>query len=151
MPADVFKRWCFQSTNMRTILFLNFLILFIMSCNPTSSPDFDQSEKSPQGTTITMGENTHCNSGSLWRFLTMGENTLNTIGVLPEKGSKAPSFELTGNDLNQVTLDDFKGKNVVLNIFPSIDTKTCAQSVRTFNERAANLENTVVLCISKDL
>lgn len=105
-----------------------------MSCNPTNSSDFDQSEKSTQGTAITMGE-----------------NTLHTIGVLPEVGSQAPSFELTGNELNQVSLHDFEGKNVVLNVFPSIDTKTCAQSVRTFNERAANLENTVVLCISKDL
>src|SRR5690625_5605225 len=83
--------------------------------------------------------------------ITMGGGVLCTIGCVAEKGSRAPSFELTGTDLNQVTLDDFKGKNVVLNIFPSIDTKTCAQSVRTFNERAANLENKVVLCISKEL
>jgi thiol peroxidase len=63
----------------------------------------------------------------------------------------APSFTLVANDLKEVDLSQFAGKNVVLNIFPSIDTGVCATSVREFNKRAAALANTVVLCISKDL
>ena len=76
---------------------------------------------------------------------------INTIGSLPQTGDKAPEFSLTANDLSKVSLSDFLGKKVVLNIFPSIDTGTCAQSVRTFNEKASALDNTVILCISKDL
>lgn len=76
---------------------------------------------------------------------------MNTVGELPEIGSSAPDFELTRIDLTPATLADFKGKKVVLNIFPSLDTSTCANSVRKFNQEAAGLENTVVLCISKDL
>lgn len=83
--------------------------------------------------------------------ITLGGNPINTNGNLPEKGSKAAGFTLTKNDLSTTTLADFAGKKVVLNIFPSIDTGTCAQSVRTFNEKASKLENTVVLCISRDL
>lgn len=77
--------------------------------------------------------------------------TVNTAGSLPEVGSKAPEFSLTAADLSQKSLADYSGKRIVLNIFPSIDTGTCAMSVRTFNQKAASLENTVVLCISKDL
>jgi thiol peroxidase len=66
-------------------------------------------------------------------------------------GSNAPNFQLTKNDLSTASLSDYKGKRVVLNIFPSIDTGTCAQSVRQFNTEAAELDNTTVLCISKDL
>lgn len=81
----------------------------------------------------------------------LGEITVNTIGNLPTIGSTAPEFTLTGNDLKDVELKNFSGRNVVLNIFPSIDTGVCAASVREFNKRAVALENTVVLCISKDL
>ena len=81
----------------------------------------------------------------------LGENVLNTVGSLPAVGSIAPDFTLTGNDLKDVTLKNYAGKNVVLNIFPSLDTGTCAATVREFNKRAASLSNTVVLCISKDL
>lgn len=81
----------------------------------------------------------------------LGDNTVNTSGNLPEKGSKAPDFTLTGNDLKDITLSQFAGKKVVLNIFPSIDTGVCAASVREFNKRASDLNNAVVLCISKDL
>jgi len=66
-------------------------------------------------------------------------------------GSKAPDFRLTAGDLSTKSLNDYKGRKVILNIFPSIDTGTCAASVRAFNEKAAGLDNTVVLCISKDL
>jgi thioredoxin-dependent peroxiredoxin len=80
-----------------------------------------------------------------------GETVANTLGDLPSVGSLAPSFVLTGNDMKTVKSDAFAGKNMVLNIFPSVDTKTCAMSVREFNKRAAESPNTVVLCISKDL
>lgn len=81
----------------------------------------------------------------------LGENTVNTSGDLPAIGSSAPDFTLTGNDLKEVGSKDFAGKNVILNIFPSIDTGVCATSVREFNKRASSLNDTVVLCISKDL
>lgn len=83
--------------------------------------------------------------------ITLGGNPIHTSGNLPEVGSIAPSFELVKDDLSTVTLADFSGSKVVLNIFPSIDTSTCATSVRTFNAKAAALENTKVLCISRDL
>lgn len=72
-------------------------------------------------------------------------------GHLPAVGQQAPAFTLTDTGLADKTLADFAGKRKVLNIFPSIDTGVCAQSVRTFNQRAAGLDNTVVLCISADL
>ena len=81
----------------------------------------------------------------------LGENTVNTIGNLPPTGSIAADFTLTGIDLKDVSLNQYAGKNVILNIFPSIDTGVCATSVREFNKRAAELSDTVVLCISKDL
>lgn len=81
----------------------------------------------------------------------LGENVAHTNGDLPAVGSTAPAFTLVANDLKEISSSAFAGKNVVMNIFPSLDTKTCAMSVREFNKRAANVENTVVLCISKDL
>lgn len=83
--------------------------------------------------------------------VTLKGNTIHTSGTLPSVGSKAPDFTLTTNDLGSKSLNDFKGSNVILNIFPSVDTGTCAQSVRTFNKEASSLNNTKVLCISKDL
>jgi len=83
--------------------------------------------------------------------VTLKGNTIHTSGDLPATGSSAPDFKLTKNDLSIATLADYNGKKVVLNIFPSIDTGTCAQSVREFNKEASGLDNTVVLCISKDL
>jgi thioredoxin-dependent peroxiredoxin len=81
----------------------------------------------------------------------LGDATVHTIGDLPPVGTQAPDFTLTTPDLSEITLKQFQGKNVVLNIFPSIDTRVCAMSVREFNKRAAALDNTVVVCISKDL
>ncbi len=78
-------------------------------------------------------------------------NTINTVGDLPEVGSAAPAFTLTGSDLGPIGSESLAGQKVVLNIFPSIDTPTCATSVRTFNERASSLDNTTVLCVSADL
>ena len=83
--------------------------------------------------------------------ITLHGNTIHTLGNLPETGSDASDFTLTKGDLSATSLADYTGKKVVMNIFPSIDTGTCAKSVRQFNKEAAELENTVVLCISKDL
>jgi thiol peroxidase len=76
---------------------------------------------------------------------------VHTVGDLPTVGDKAPAYTLTGGDLTDVASDSFSGSRVVLNIFPSLDTATCAASVRRFNELAAALENTVVVCVSVDL
>ncbi|MBB1029317.1 thiol peroxidase [Dietzia sp. SLG310A2-38A2] len=78
-------------------------------------------------------------------------NPVTTSGELPAVGSAAPEFELVGTDLAPVTSGSLNGKNVVLNIFPSVDTGVCAQSVRTFNEKATGLENTAVINVSADL
>jgi thioredoxin-dependent peroxiredoxin len=78
-------------------------------------------------------------------------NPVNLVGDLPAVGATAPAFSLTADNLSELTPADFAGKSVVLNIFPSIDTAVCATSVRTFNERAAGLDGTVVLCVSADL
>lgn len=83
--------------------------------------------------------------------ITLHGNTIHTLGTLPENGSDAQDFTLTKGDLSATSLADYSGKKVVMNIFPSIDTGTCAQSVRQFNKDASGLDNTVVLCISKDL
>jgi thiol peroxidase len=83
--------------------------------------------------------------------VTLGGNPVNTSGDLPAVGTSAPSFDLAAVDLGNISSADFAGKNVVLNIFPSVDTATCATTVRTFNERAADLDNTAVLCVSADL
>ena len=83
--------------------------------------------------------------------ITLKGNAINTIGNLPKLGTIAPDFKLTTTDLSQKTLSDFAGKKVILNVFPSIDTGTCATSVREFNKKASELENSVVLCVSKDL
>ncbi|MBK7721640.1 MAG: thiol peroxidase [Austwickia sp.] len=78
-------------------------------------------------------------------------DAVSTVAELPTVGSAAPAFTLTGTDLSDVTLDTYQGKRLVLNIFPSVDTGVCAASVRRFNELAAGLDNTAVLCVSADL
>ncbi|MFV8369694.1 thiol peroxidase [Flavobacterium sp. LB2R40] len=83
--------------------------------------------------------------------ITLGGNPIHTSGELPKVGSKMIDFKLIKTDLSVASLNDFAGKKLVLNIFPSIDTGTCAASVRKFNENASNLQNTNVLCISRDL
>lgn len=83
--------------------------------------------------------------------ITFKNKPITTYGRLPEEGEKAPHFELLKADLSTATLSDFKGKRVIMNIFPSIDTNVCATSVRNFNEKATDLKNTVVLNISRDL
>lgn len=83
--------------------------------------------------------------------ITLKGNPISTVGELPNVGSEAPEFSLTNTDLGEVSLKDYAGKKVVLNIFPSLDTPVCAASVRRFNDEAQKTPNTVVLCISKDL
>ena len=83
--------------------------------------------------------------------ITHKEHIINTFNNLPALQSSAPDFVLTKVDMQEVTLQDFAGKNIILNIFPSIDTSVCATSVREFNKRASNLKNAIVLCVSKDL
>jgi len=77
--------------------------------------------------------------------------SVETSGELPQVGSKAKDFTLVKNDLSETNLTSYEGRNVVLNIFPSIDTQVCALSVRRFNTEAGKRENTVVLCVSADL
>ena len=83
--------------------------------------------------------------------ITLKGNPVNTSGKLPEIGQKAPGFRLVKSDLNEMALYELKGKRVLMNIFPSLETSVCATALRKFNEKAAGLENTVVLVISKDL
>lgn len=83
--------------------------------------------------------------------VTLKGNEIHTIGSLPEVGSDVPAYSLVKNDLSVISNADFAGKKVVYNIFPSIDTGTCAASTRRFNEEAASLENTIVVCVSRDL
>lgn len=81
----------------------------------------------------------------------LGPNDANTIGSLPSTGATAPEFVFTGNNMKDVNSKEFAGKTIILNIFPSVDTRTCATSVHEFNKRVAALDNTMILCISKDL
>lgn len=83
--------------------------------------------------------------------ITLKGNQVHTLGELPKIGSKAPGFQLIKKDLSPASLKDYLGSKIVLNVFPSVDTGTCAASVRKFNQLVASLENTKVLCISKDL
>ncbi|MDX1334404.1 MAG: thiol peroxidase [Gammaproteobacteria bacterium] len=83
--------------------------------------------------------------------ITLGGDPIQTIGELPAVGSAAPDFTLVKNDLSDVSLSEFKGKRVLLNISPSIDTSICADSVKRFNEEASSLDNTVIFYISGDL
>lgn len=83
--------------------------------------------------------------------ITLKGNPFTTTGELPQIGSQAPDFKLIATDLSTKSLQDFQGATLILNIFPSIDTGTCATSVRTFNKKAAALANTKVICISRDL
>ena len=81
----------------------------------------------------------------------LGEQIVNLSGELPAVGSQAPDFLLADNDLANMTLKDFEGKRLVLNIFPSLNTPVCSASAHKFNELASQMDNTVVLCISRDL
>ena len=83
--------------------------------------------------------------------ITINGKIIETIGELPKLGTAAPDFNLVKADLSEATLKDYAGKRLILNIFPSIDTPTCATSVRRFNQAASDLKNTAVICVSADL
>ncbi len=83
--------------------------------------------------------------------ITLKGNQIKTVGKLPKVGKKAPKFKLVKSDLSTAKLKDYKGSKVLLNITPSIDTGVCAKSMHEFNKAAANLENTKILFVSKDL
>ena len=83
--------------------------------------------------------------------ITLGGNETNTIGSLPEVGSTAPDFTLVSKDMEEKTLASYHGQKVILNIYPSIDTGVCARSTKKFNQEASKLENTRIVCVSKDL
>ena len=83
--------------------------------------------------------------------VTLKGNEIHTLGNLPEIGNDMPSFSLVKNDLSVLSNGDLEGKKVVYNIFPSVDTGTCAASTRRFNQEASSLENTTVICVSRDL
>lgn len=83
--------------------------------------------------------------------ITLQGNPMHIVGTLPAIGTQAPDFVLTAQDLSDIKLSDFKGKRVVLSIFPSLDTDVCAASVRHFNVEASKLPDTVVICVSMDL
>ena len=83
--------------------------------------------------------------------ITLKGNAIHTVGTLPSVGAQAPDFSVAKSDLSDVSLKDFAGKKVILNIFPSIDTDVCATSVRKFNGDVTTMANTVVLCVSADL
>jgi thiol peroxidase len=83
--------------------------------------------------------------------VTFQGNPVKVLGSIPMLGEQAKNFSLTASDLSELTLSSLKGQNVIINIFPSIDTPVCAASVKKFNEEASKLENTIVLCVSADL
>lgn len=83
--------------------------------------------------------------------ITLKGATINTIGNLPKVGTAAPDFKLVKTDLSEVTLSEFKGKKVILNIFPSLDTGICSLSMKKFNQEASTLSNVAIVCVSKDL
>lgn len=83
--------------------------------------------------------------------ITIGGKPIHTSGSLPDNGKKAPGFTLVNPELGTTSLDEFRGKKVLLNIFPSLETSVCSTALRKFNEKAAGLDNTTVIAISKDL
>lgn len=91
------------------------------------------------------------NENTIGTSITLHGQTIHTVGKLPAVGSEIKDFSLTDTSLAEKTLADFKGKYLIMNIFPSVNTGVCAKSVREFNKDAASLNNTTVLCISKDL
>jgi thiol peroxidase len=124
------------STSLR-ILFLSLLVISLaVGC---SSPDTQKTNN-----------NTDMNNSN-GTAITLGGEPVQTVGKLPAVGTELKDFTLTDVDLSDKKLADYKGKNIVMNIFPSVNTGVCSKSVRKFNEEAAKLENTTILCISKDL
>jgi thioredoxin-dependent peroxiredoxin len=119
--------------------------VFTSACLLIATGCFAQTSTSRNLTSKSIMETTHETT------ITVGGKPTHTVGELPAVGTEAKDFELTGVDLKEKTLADYKGKYIIMNIFPSVNTGVCSRSVRTFNKDAAGLHNAVVLCISKDL
>lgn len=122
------------------------VILAVVLLAPGCSNPNNKSENQNK-TTMTNSNNENTNGTSI----TLHGNTIHTVGKLPGIGTEIKDFTLTDTSLNEKTLADYKGKYLIMNIFPSVNTGVCAKSVREFNKDAASLNNTTVLCISKDL
>ena len=119
--------------------------LFIITGLMIATGCFAQTNTSDNHTTKANMENINGTT------ITLKGNPVHTVGKLPAVGTQAKDFTLTAVDLTEKTFEDFKGKYIIMNIFPSVNTGICSKSVRTFNQDAASLHNTIVLCISKDL
>ena len=133
-----------MTTSSKTIT-LTKLLFTAFSCLFITTACLAQERTS--GKKTKMGTKAHTHGTAI----TLGGKQIHTVGKLPAVGTQVKAFELTGVDLKEKTLADYKGKYVIMNIFPSVNTGTCSKSVRKFNEDAAGLDNTTVLCISKDL
>lgn len=127
---------------------LPLLLMGAISCSPSEQKD-DQGGFNTKTDLITQHQTSE--NENMATTVTLQGNPFKLNGTQPQVGSQAPEFSAAKADLSEVKLSDYKGKRVILNIFPSIDTGVCAQSVRQFNKLASELENTVVLCLSKDL
>lgn len=151
--ADIIKytimKWLTKSCTLLTVLAC---LTTIISCE--QSPASADQTKAGTDTAVVSDSNTHNPSQKNTSFMTTIQfkgNPIHTVGALPQNGTEAPDFTLVSTDLSDKSLSDFKGKYVILNIFPSVNTGVCAASVRQFNKDAASIPNAKVLCISKDL
>ena len=134
---------------MKGTFFSSLLLLFAVSCTPAEQKETSDGFRAETDTIsqTTISEN----NTDMASTVKLQGNPFSLNGVQPQNGTQAPDFKAAKADLSDVKLSDYKGKRVILNIFPSIDTGVCAQSVRQFNKLASELDNAVVLCISKDL
>lgn len=127
------------------------LALLLGSCTqPASNTKTTENTKQAEADSAAPSTSSQQQSQKMTTIQLKG-NPIHTVGALPEVGSEAADFKLVADDLSEKSLSEFKGKNIILNIFPSVNTGVCAASVREFNKDAAALPNSVVLCISKDL
>ena len=129
-------------------IFLMILLLGAVSCTPGEQKT---AESGSMTETDSITQPQTLENDNMATPVTLQGNPFMLTGAQPAVGAQAPDFKAAKADLSDVKLSDYKGKRVILNIFPSIDTGVCAQSVRQFNKLASELDNTVVLCISKDL
>lgn len=102
-------------------------------------------------TTDNVSNQNCCQNQTVGEKISLKGSEMHTNGMMLKKGTEAPDFSGTTKDLQDINLSNFRGKKIVLNVFPSLDTPTCAASVRHFNKAASTLDNTIVLCISMDL
>ena len=133
---------------MDKTLLISLIILGTVACTPAEQKAAADGSKTETDTII---QSQTLENISMATTVTLQGNPFKLTGAQPQAGAQAPDFKAAKADLSDVKLSDYKGKRVILNIFPSIDTGVCAQSVRRFNKLASELDNSVVLCISKDL